>query len=134
MMFLQKLSTGRVALLIEEIREIWGVRVNGSEIASLFLKEPLLESYPCVLPAFRTIIEPLRMVVSNFKLVSFHLFFLIFTLSECVAPGAGVILVIVTGPITHQSPVRNWPVFTGLSNVHVIPYWLTLARFAIFTG
>ena len=73
------------------------------------------------------------MVVSDFKLVSFHRFFLILTVSERVGPGAGVILIMVTGPITHQSPEMNWPVLAGLSNVHVIPYWLTLVLFKIFT-
>ena len=72
------------------------------------------------------------MVVSDFKLVSFHRFFLILVVSESVGPGEGVILMIVTGPITHQSPVINWPDFVGLSKVQVMPYWEMLFRFSVF--
>jgi hypothetical protein len=35
---------------------------------------------------------------------------------------AGLIWVTVTGPITHQSPLMNWPVGRSSEKVHVIPH------------
>mgnify|MGYP001793544673 CR=1 FL=1 len=50
------------------------------------------------------------------------------------SPGCGVILMMFTGPSTHQSPVMNCPVMAGLSNSQVTPYWLTCLRFSGFVS
>ena len=58
----------------------------------------------------RTTIEPFRIRVSLRRLVSPHRFRGVSMDSSAgVGPGAGVTPTTVTGPITHQSPVMNWP-------------------------
>src|SRR5690554_3173043 len=72
--------------------------------------------------------EPFLILVSVLRLVSFQRLIFISESSLSTGPGSGLMFKIRTGPITHQSPVTNCPAFTGLSKVHVMPYWLTSVR------